>query len=211
MYIFRPNRHLLKQQIKELSHHIRGKTIDVGAGEIDRYGSYFLTTEYIRMETVPREGIDVVGSVYNIPFPESSFDSVICTQVFEHLAEPEKAVKEIQRILKKSGCVLVTVPQMAPLHGEPSDFFRYTNHGLEALFREFKLKEMKRLGNYHATLAELKTSYWQDALNLHERPLLGRILGKYISWYGQYMLWRDNTSQASLQHTIGWCAVFEKQ
>jgi SAM-dependent methyltransferase len=210
MYLFRPNRHLLKQKIKEVSHHIRGKTIDVGAGEIDRYGSYFATTEYVRMEPVPRNDIDIVGSIYKIPFPDNSFDSVVCTQVFEHLAYPVKAVEEIKRVLKKGGCALITVPQMSALHEEPSDFFRYTKYGLESLFADFELMEMKRLGNYYATLAELKISFWCDTWRLHDRPIIGRVAGKLINWYGRYMLWRESDTPSSLQHTIGWVAIFKK-
>jgi hypothetical protein len=43
MYIFRPGRFFLKKRIKEVAHHIQGDTLDIGAGEIDRYGSYFNT------------------------------------------------------------------------------------------------------------------------------------------------------------------------
>lgn len=211
MYIFRPNRHLLKQKIQEVSHHIHGKAIDLGAGEIDRYGGYFATTEYVRMEPVPRKGIDTIGSIYQIPFPDDSFDSVVCTQVFEHLAYPTKAVEEIKRILKKDGLALITVPQMSGLHEEPADFFRYTNYGMEALFGDFEVVEMKRLGGYYATLAELKISFWCDALELHNRPLVGRVAGKIIKWYGHYMIWRDSSSEASLKHTLGWVAVFKKK
>lgn len=180
---------------------------------MDRYGSYFISSEYIRMEHKPMKGIDVVGSAYEIPFPDEYFDSVVCTQVFEHLAVPHKAVREIHRILKKGGTILVTVPQMTPLHEIPYDYFRYTNYGLEALFEDFELVEMRRCGNYLATLAQLRITFWCDVWNLQSRPIMGRVAGKFIHWYGHYMIWRDSRaiSQASLHHTIGWCAVFRKK
>jgi SAM-dependent methyltransferase len=209
MYIFKPDRYFIKKRIGELSHYITGKTLDIGAGEVDRYGRYFKTSEYIRMEQSPVNGIDVVGSAYEIPFPDNTFDSIVCTQVFEHLAYPERAVKEIRRVLKKGGCVLVTVPQVTPLHEVPYDYFRYTNYGLQALFEDFECMEMKRCGNYHAVLAQLRICFWCDTWNLYDRPFLGRVFGKLIYWYGNYMLWRDNDSPASSLHTIGWCAVFK--
>jgi SAM-dependent methyltransferase len=211
MYIFKPDRHLINQRIRELSYHIVGRTLDVGAGEINRYGKYFEASEYLRMDPIAAPGIDIVGSAYEIPFPEDSFDSVVSTQVFEHLADPIKAATEIRRVLRKGGCVLVTIPQVAPLHDEPGDYFRYTNHGLQALFGDFELIEMKRCGNYRATIAELHICYWCDTWKLHDRPFIGRIAGKLISWYGRYMLWRDTDSPASQLHTIGWCAVFKKR
>jgi ubiquinone/menaquinone biosynthesis C-methylase UbiE len=157
------------------------------------------------------EGIDVAGSIYDIPFPDESFDSIVCTQVFEHLAYPWKAVKEIRRVLKKGGCVLITVPQTSPLHGEPWDYYRYTHWGLEALFEDFELIEMKRCGNYYANQAENQICYWCDTWSLHNRPIIGRIAGKLINWYGRFMIWRDSNSVASLQHTIGWVTVFKNR
>ena len=46
-----------------------------------------------------------VGNVYDLPFPDGSFDAVFAHTVFEHLSEPEKAISEIYRVLKAGGIV----------------------------------------------------------------------------------------------------------
>ena len=132
MYIFQPDRYLLDKQIRKFSHYIKGKVLDVGAGEVNRYGKYFKFDEYIKMD--PRHGdkVDLVGSADNIPLDSESIDSIVCTQVFEHLENPQKSAEEIYRVLKKGGHVLLTVPQMNELHEEPYDFFRYTKFGLKS-------------------------------------------------------------------------------
>lgn len=41
------------------------------------------------------------GDVYKLKYPDNSFDMSLCTEVLEHLDDPEKAVKEIMRVTKK--------------------------------------------------------------------------------------------------------------
>lgn len=48
--------------------------------------------------------------VNNIPFQDRSFDCIFCSEVLEHLPEPEKAISEFHRILKPDGIVIITVP-----------------------------------------------------------------------------------------------------
>lgn len=48
------------------------------------------------------------GNIYNLPYKDKSFDVVMCTEVLEHLEEPEKALKELARISKKY-CI-ISVP-----------------------------------------------------------------------------------------------------
>ncbi len=50
----------------------------------------------------------VCGSVLALPFPDGAFDFVLCTEVLEHLEQPETALAELLRV--SSGRVLVSVP-----------------------------------------------------------------------------------------------------
>ena len=213
-YIFQPDRVLLREQLKSVGHYITGKTLDVGAGSFDRYGEFFKADQYTRMEIAAGEGIDVVGSAYDIPFPNESFDSLVSTQVFEHLARPHDAAKELFRVLKSGGYVVVTVPQTSELHEIPYDFYRYTNFGLEALFTDtgFEIVETLQRGGYHAMIAQVRIRYMIGRYALYKRPRVGWVVGKFISLYGRYMMWRDtkDTSEESRKHTIGWCIVLRK-
>lgn len=49
------------------------------------------------------------GSIYKLPFSDRSFDTVICSEVLEHLDEPERAVAELKRVARKA--VVITVPR----------------------------------------------------------------------------------------------------
>ncbi len=63
------------------------------------------------------------GSVYRLPFSDNSFDLVLCSEVLEHLRDPDLAVRELKRVAR--GHVLVTVPR------EP--LFKWTNNLSRAL------------------------------------------------------------------------------
>lgn len=71
----------------------------------------------------------MVGSVYNLPFDDNSMDIVLCSEVLEHLEEPEKGLRELLRVAKHS--VILSVPN------EP--FFRIGNM--------LALKNVSRLGD----------------------------------------------------------------
>jgi ubiquinone/menaquinone biosynthesis C-methylase UbiE len=62
------------------------------------------------MDIKAGQGIDIVGRAESIPLEDESVDSVVCTQVFEHLNKPFESVIEISRILKVGGYLLLTVP-----------------------------------------------------------------------------------------------------
>ncbi len=52
----------------------------------------------------------VSGSIYDLPFVDSSFDLVTCNVVMEHLGEPEKAVAEVARVLVRGGALIINTP-----------------------------------------------------------------------------------------------------
>src|SRR3989344_2071431 len=60
------------------------------------------------------------GSIYKIPYPDNHFDCVVCSEVLEHLDDDSAALKELYRVLKPQGLLLVTVPHYRfPLIWDP--------------------------------------------------------------------------------------------
>ena len=82
--------------------------------------------------------VDIVGSVYRLPFLDNSVDSIFCSAVLEHLLEPQKAMKEIIRVLKPGGYVLIGVPFLVAYHAYPIDQQRWTLDGLSYLCKDFQ-------------------------------------------------------------------------
>jgi SAM-dependent methyltransferase len=113
---------------------VRGRLLDLGCGNqpfLPWYGP--LVDEVVPVDAAPIPGVLVVDLAAPLPFPDAHFDTVLCTQVLEHVDSPELAVAEIARVLRPGGHALVTVPFLYPTHEAPYDFQRFTHHGLTGL------------------------------------------------------------------------------
>lgn len=82
-----------------------------------------------------------VASVYSPPFPDGHFDLVFSRALFEHLREPVRALREIRRVLKRSGLVGIRSPDWAGWLIHPA------NPLLDEAFRLFKEIQIANGGN----------------------------------------------------------------
>lgn len=142
--------------------YLAGRLVDIGCGEkpykkmlaphvASHIGVDHADTLHAKFE------IDVFGSAYQIPEPDCSFDSALCTAVLEHLEEPEAALRECYRLLKPGGHAIYSVPFIWHLHEEPRDFFRFSKYGLHYLFTKvgFEIVELNALSGFWATFGQL--------------------------------------------------------
>jgi SAM-dependent methyltransferase len=68
--------------------------------------------------------IDYEGDIWKIDVMNESFDSILCTEVFEHIPYPNETLEEFFRILKPGGKIIVTAPSNSLRHFDP--YFFYT-------------------------------------------------------------------------------------
>lgn len=137
---------------------IKGETLDLGAGNAKyRHIIKPKTSKYITFDMVPGPNIDVVGDILNLSFEDKSFDTVISTQVLEHVQKPWVMVSEIERILRPGGTAIVSAPFLVPYHADPHDYFRYTKEGMSALFtiNNFEVIECNGYGGFFGVLYEM--------------------------------------------------------
>ena len=88
----------------------------------------------------------------NIPYKSNCFDFIIFTETLEHVESPHKLKKDIFRVLKKGGRILITIPFLFAEHEMPYDFRRYTINGLTKFFNEKnKYKIIKKIKIYKGT------------------------------------------------------------
>jgi SAM-dependent methyltransferase len=57
-----------------------------------------------------RARADVKADITDLPFPDDSFDVILCSHVLEHVVEDRKAMRELYRVLRRGGWALVLVP-----------------------------------------------------------------------------------------------------
>ena len=159
-----------------------------------------------------RANIDLLGSAYDIPVSNEYFDSAICTAVLEHLEEPDKAIKETRRVLKRGGYATYTVPLFWHLHEEPRDFFRYTKYGLRFLFEKngFEIIELNPLSGFWVTFGQELVYYlWNFRGSRRLNPLWWIIpfMGMIIQWICYHL----NKVDFSTEFTWAYLIVVRKQ
>ncbi len=100
------------------------KVLDVGCGDGRAAGLWFQSHDcsYIGVDISANAvrdaqalGLDarLIEDASVLPFPDGTFDLVVCIEVFEHLFQPQLAAAEISRVLKPGGVLFATVPNMA--------------------------------------------------------------------------------------------------
>lgn len=124
-----------EQAYSQYSYKIRGRVLDLGAKRDNE--SFFRDlstgiTNYITIDLSPHGKVDVIGDGRLLPFGEDQFDTVIMSEVIEHLPieDVSTVLREVHRVLRPRGNLLANVPFVYPIHGD-RDFLRPTYHGVE--------------------------------------------------------------------------------
>lgn len=145
---------------------LSGRMIDIGCGSRP-YRRFISGHDYVAVDESAEIHPDVRALATALPFTDGSFDSVVATEVIEHVADPRLAVNEMARVLKASGgrCY-ITAPQDWPLHYEPSDFWRFTNYGIESLLTGAGLKvvSVERIGGIFSVIGQMSVDFLWTAL-----------------------------------------------
>jgi len=128
-------------------------------------------------ETSSRSDIIYIKSA-ELPFPDEHFDSIISTQVFEHVVELDTTIRELVRVLKKGGHIFVSVPFVWRYHPHPYDMRRFTAPGIqyELERRGLKVKEIIETGGFFTTMSQLLADYLQEKLFIHRWYNLATII-----------------------------------
>jgi SAM-dependent methyltransferase len=149
-----------------------GSTVlDAGAGEVPFKG-FFGACQY---ESCDVHLVSTLGYKHDfhcnlseqIPKDGGTYDAVLCTQVLEHVPNPEASLREFARILKPGGHLFITVPQGDPLHEIPHHYFNFTPYGLSLLLERsgFTIDSIRARTGYPRTVSYRCMNMW---------PMIGR-------------------------------------
>jgi SAM-dependent methyltransferase len=127
----------LARTLREFFPELTGAVLDVGCGR-KPYRPLVPAEGYtgLDIDTPETRALGVADLYYDggaFPCADASFDGVLCSQVLEHVFTPEIFLREIHRVLRPGGWLVLAVPFVWDEHEQPRDFARYTSFGLRAL------------------------------------------------------------------------------
>jgi SAM-dependent methyltransferase len=108
--------------------------------------------------------------------PSEEFDCIICTHVLHIIAELDKAIGELYRILKPGGVLLVAVPQVSMCDPGFHELWRFTSEGLAGVLgKAFSAENVtvQAYGNSLTAAGEIRglvaAEFSKAALDYHDR------------------------------------------
>ena len=175
--------------VASLGSQLGGRLLEVGCGAIP-YKS--LLASHVRRHVASDRGryhpaVEVVSDGASLGFRDASFDSVLCTQVLEHVPDAQAVLLEIARVLRPGGLALVTVPLNSGLHMIPDDYFRFTEYGLTVLCRHAGLQAeviAERGGRIAAAAQTILLIFENDRMPTHHlgAAVARRLIGAFC-WF----------------------------
>jgi SAM-dependent methyltransferase len=118
------------------SQDVRGlRVLDAGCGDRPYEVLLVGAAEIVGFDVPGNPHADLHGSIEAIPVEDATFDLVFCLQVLEHVPNPAAAVRELHRVVRPGGRVLLSTHGVYPFHPNPDDLWRWTHTGLDHLFR----------------------------------------------------------------------------
>lgn len=169
---------LLSSVDKLLKKYCRGSVIDVGAGRLaykpllKKYCDEYKSIDFKKTNSE----LDYVGDAQQMDvLKDDMFNTVFCSQVLEHIPQPQKVFLEIKRILMPGGHAVISVPFLGYLHNEPNDFYRYTKHSLKFLSEKAGLetKEIIEVGGFFSFVGYIWSTIFVGFFSIF--PLLGYV------------------------------------
>jgi ubiquinone/menaquinone biosynthesis C-methylase UbiE len=142
-------------------------TLDIGA-QNGPYAAHF--PRRIALDIKRGNGVQIIGDAQALGIADATFEVVLCTEVLEHLPEPQRAIDEMFRVLVPGGQLLLTTRFLFPIHDAPHDYFRFTKYGLRHLLRRFEIVELQEETDAVGTLAVLLQRLGMQAETLHRQP-----------------------------------------
>lgn len=150
----------LFQVFKQYLPELKGIVLDFGCGSKPYETLFVNTTSYIGLDIEVsghshlNEKIDVFYDGKQVPFNDNYFDNVFCSEVMEHVFNPDESLLEINRVLKPGGKLLLTCPFVWPEHEAPFDYARYSSFGITHLLER----------NGFEIIQRIKTGYFAEVI-----------------------------------------------
>jgi SAM-dependent methyltransferase len=156
--------------LREHAAAIEGRVLSIGSrddldGQGARYRDYFARAEsYTTSEHIPYPGCDLVIDIRRMPqIGDASYDAVFCSGVLEHVDDYEAGMREIARVTRAGGTLLLGLPFRQALHLAPTDYWRFTEFGIRVLLDRHGW-DLADLTPIDLSVPDFPATYWARAV-----------------------------------------------
>ena len=148
----------VRQWIAGKAEHCRAPILEAGSLNINGTVRDLFPEPYIGLDMRRGKGVDVVADMLTYHgFADDQFNTIISVETLEHVTEPWVAMERFARWLAPGGLLLIAVPFEWPLHEHPSDYWRFTHHGLRLLAERVGLEVLTAELDHHAYMMAQKS------------------------------------------------------
>ena len=144
------SRILTNEAIRTKCAGLKGRVLDIAGGLAPSYLAYLpQEIALVRTDITASPGVVAVDMNAILPFPDNSFDAVMCFNALYIADDPAALSREVHRVLKSRASWYVASPFVANEMPEPHDYRRFTAEGLERLFKDAGFSssvEINRIG-----------------------------------------------------------------
>ncbi len=205
----------MDRDLRDCRQYVHGSLLDLGCGAMPYKPILEPPAQlYVGMD-LPltwRDGTvaHVVGDALGLPFGSGSFDTVLCTQVLEHLSSPSLAFGEMARVLRPGGHLLLTSPLMQAVHEAPRDYYRITEYGLRELAASVGLRVVKVLaqGGFWCMAGQTLNFWLWD--RVEKAPYLVRNGTQLVGGVAMLLFAGLDRLMPEPRYTINYLSVYEK-
>lgn len=140
---------------------------------------------------------------YKLPFKNNSFEIIVCFGVLEHVKNQEKLIKELKRILKKDGKLIISCASVMSVHDAPNHYTNLTEFGMKKLLNEWKIKDLRGNSDSATTIGILlqRLSFQTDSNIIFKAFLL--TLAKIFPYFRIFI--RNEYGDISRKYKLNSC------
>lgn len=207
-------RKILDRLLSEHADLYKGRVMDIGGKDRGKFKKpRNKVDQWFVVDISISNNPDLLADVCDLKELESSqFDVVNATELFEHVSDPEQGLRECARVLKPSGSMIISMPFLYPIHADPSDFQRWTEHKWrqEAEAVGLEIEELVPMGRYFTVFMDM----WKNFVRIVPfRPVkwvcyLTYPLCDVITWFDRLEFVRRSTLG---NYTTGYYIVARKR
>jgi 2-polyprenyl-3-methyl-5-hydroxy-6-metoxy-1,4-benzoquinol methylase len=159
-----------------------GNLVDLGCGKAPLFDTYRKHVSAVTCVDwkAPDNGQDHLDCVCDLssplPFDDGQFQTIILSDVLEHIPEPHKLWAELARLLSPGGHLIMNTPFMHCLHEQPHDYYRFSSHALTrfAASNGFEIIIMDAIGGTPEVMADIAAKHLQFV------PIVGKLFSRAI-------------------------------